>query len=569
MLIQDNQFDKKQSNLIAQVETDSPATESPPVVSLSDMTRLGPYSVLLKEAFEESESQPALTLNESLSSFDVVAIARSLTSQEKAQGLEQQLVTREKIALIVDVNNPFQGSLTLEQVAKIFRGEITNWSQLGGSDRPLKLVHRPEQNATRQALKGYALIEDSSAVDASTLETTQDTTLDVLAALGIEGISYAPASETIEQFSTRVIPIDNVGVDDGRYPFSLPLNYVYRSQPSAEVQSFLDFLKTPDAESLVEFAQSQPADPSRVGSQPDLALLTSNEADSSESNGADAIASQTPDLDDTPADNAPTEAIPATPIDPPVVPEGTSEGVASDPPISIDPSDGFGGAWIPVLLVFLAMGVLGWLTYMRVALEKKRQRSSPRPAPDYAARLNAQGSNRNLEELKAIASGPQNAKGQNVSQRLAEPDLSLSGSESSQIDESAISELGDEDSGLEDATTLQGPSLEFSDSPSDVDVTTIQTPAPVFEEDVSDDATASHPPQFEDEDEPIVLQSSLEPDLDAADDLLSDMTILQGGPSIDPLSDMIPHQTLASSFVIRPMESVSEIHVNSGTFISC
>ena len=79
--------------------------------------------------------------------------------------------------------------------------------------------------------------------------------------------------EAIEQFNLRIITIDNVGVDDGRYPFSQPLHYIYRAQPSEKVQGFLDFLKTPDAQSAIEFAQSQPADPTREFIEPSLNLL--------------------------------------------------------------------------------------------------------------------------------------------------------------------------------------------------------------------------------------------------------------------------------------------------------
>ncbi|MEM9136903.1 MAG: substrate-binding domain-containing protein [Cyanobacteria bacterium P01_F01_bin.42] len=202
---------------------------------MSDQTRLGPYSVLLKDAFEESQSQQRLTLNETtlgISETDIVALERSLTPTEIRQGLSQQLVIREKIALIVGDENPFRGTLTLKQVAGIFRGEITNWQQVGGDDRPLELVHRAEQNPIRQALERYGLFDSASFSEGVAEE--KDSTTAVVDLLGSSGISYAPASETIEQFTTRVITVDNVGVDDGRYPFSLPLNYVYQANPEPE-----------------------------------------------------------------------------------------------------------------------------------------------------------------------------------------------------------------------------------------------------------------------------------------------------------------------------------------------
>lgn len=95
----------------------------------------------LKQRFEERFSdanvelaangtQPAL---ESLLNGDInlAAIGRALTDDEKAQGLIEVPVSREKIAIIVGPDNPFDGDITFEQFARIFRGEITDWSELG------------------------------------------------------------------------------------------------------------------------------------------------------------------------------------------------------------------------------------------------------------------------------------------------------------------------------------------------------------------------------------------------------------------------------------------------------
>lgn len=64
--------------------------------------------------------------------IDLAAIGRPLTTAEKAEGLVAVPISREKIAIIVGSDNPYTGSLTFEQFAKIFRGEITSWSEVGG-----------------------------------------------------------------------------------------------------------------------------------------------------------------------------------------------------------------------------------------------------------------------------------------------------------------------------------------------------------------------------------------------------------------------------------------------------
>ena len=75
--------------------------------------------------------------------IDLAAIGRPLSAAEKAQGLKETPIGREKIAIIVGSDNPFSGDLTFEQFAKIFRGEITNWSELGGAPGAIRFIDRP------------------------------------------------------------------------------------------------------------------------------------------------------------------------------------------------------------------------------------------------------------------------------------------------------------------------------------------------------------------------------------------------------------------------------------------
>ncbi len=73
---------------------------------------------------------------------DFAAISRPLTAAEKAKGLESIALRREKIAIVIDKSNPFAQSLTGNQFAQIFRGEITEWSTVGGTFWPDR-VGRP------------------------------------------------------------------------------------------------------------------------------------------------------------------------------------------------------------------------------------------------------------------------------------------------------------------------------------------------------------------------------------------------------------------------------------------
>ena len=91
---------------------------------------------------------------------DLVAIGRPLTAAEQAQGFVQVPISREKIAIVVSKDNPYDGSLTISQFAQILRGEITDWSELGGSPGQIQVVDRPDNNDTRQAFPKYRVFSN-------------------------------------------------------------------------------------------------------------------------------------------------------------------------------------------------------------------------------------------------------------------------------------------------------------------------------------------------------------------------------------------------------------------------
>ena len=94
---------------------------------------------------------------------DLAAIGRSLTDAEKGQGLVEILVKREKIAMLVSEANPFTGSLTIQQFAKIFRGEVTDWSEVGGKAGAIRLVDMKEAIAGAIAQSNGTAIASTTA----------------------------------------------------------------------------------------------------------------------------------------------------------------------------------------------------------------------------------------------------------------------------------------------------------------------------------------------------------------------------------------------------------------------
>ena len=172
--------------------------------------------------------------------IDLAAIGRPLTEAEQDAGLSAVAIAREKIAIIVGPENPFDGDITFAQFGQIFRGEITDWSELGGEPGPIRFVDRPEFSDTRQAFRPYPVFQEAEFVTGFTADPVfEDETDAVVDALGSDGIGYAIANQVMSSDDVKIISMHQTLPDDPAYPFSQPRNYVYLGEPSEAAQGFL------------------------------------------------------------------------------------------------------------------------------------------------------------------------------------------------------------------------------------------------------------------------------------------------------------------------------------------
>lgn len=192
---------------------------------------------------------------------DVAAISRELTPEEEAQGLKQVLLHREKIAIVVGADNPFQGSLTVKRFAKIFRGEIRDWSQVGGPEGKIRVIDRPTTSDTREAFREYPVFQAAEFATGSTaLQLDEDNIPEIVKQLGKDGITYILANEVPKLQGVRVLRMNHILPEDSRYPFSQASVYVYKKKnPGPSVINFLDFATAPVGKQAIEEATAAEA----------------------------------------------------------------------------------------------------------------------------------------------------------------------------------------------------------------------------------------------------------------------------------------------------------------------
>jgi phosphate transport system substrate-binding protein len=188
---------------------------------------------------------------------DVAAIGRPLNKEEKAKGLAAVPVGRDKIAILVGSNNPFTKSLNINQFARIFRGEIKNWSEVGGPSAPIRFVDRPDGSDTRQAFRSYPVFKQGNFAAGSTAEKLNDDSTDaVVKKLGTDGISYSTVNQIKNQPNAKAVIMHGTPPTDARYPFSQPLYYVYKADKASDpkLQAFLGFATNAPGQKAIEQA---------------------------------------------------------------------------------------------------------------------------------------------------------------------------------------------------------------------------------------------------------------------------------------------------------------------------
>ncbi len=191
---------------------------------------------------------------------DIAAIGRGLTPEEEKLGLEQQLLRREKIAIIVGKDNPFKGDLSNQRFTQIYRGQIDNWSELGGPSKPIRVIDRPESSDTRQSFNNYPLFNGNLSTGSTATQLDSDDPAEVIKQLGDDGIGFVLANQ-VEKLGdeVRVLSMHSVLPTDARYPYSQPLVYVFKKNPSQAVKDFVGFATAEPGEEALNVAREEEA----------------------------------------------------------------------------------------------------------------------------------------------------------------------------------------------------------------------------------------------------------------------------------------------------------------------
>ena len=186
---------------------------------------------------------------------DIGLSSRDLKDEEKEAGLVGTVLAYDGIAVVVHPENPVS-DLDVETIAKIYTGEITNWSELGGSDAEIVLIGREAGSGTRDGFESITGTEDLCKYRQELTSTGDIITAVSQNPAAIGYASVASVKDTVKALSVDGVAPTESTIKDGSYVIQRPFVLVTRtdSKLSEAAQKFFDYITSAAANDIITSA---------------------------------------------------------------------------------------------------------------------------------------------------------------------------------------------------------------------------------------------------------------------------------------------------------------------------
>ncbi|MCK4790151.1 MAG: phosphate ABC transporter substrate-binding protein [Desulfobacteraceae bacterium] len=200
------------------------------------------------------------------SKCDIADASRNMKPKEisRATSLgispKRVVIAMDGLSVIVNGNNPVT-KLTMDELGKIFRGEVANWSEVGGDNIPITLYGRQSNSGTFVFFRDVVLKGDYSARMKRMNGNSQivEAVRYDKSGVGYVGVGYVKEATDLNVVSVAayagadyVSPLDSQEVKSGKYPIARPLNQYVNGAPAGAVRDFLLFEISPEGQKIVE-----------------------------------------------------------------------------------------------------------------------------------------------------------------------------------------------------------------------------------------------------------------------------------------------------------------------------
>jgi len=199
---------------------------------------------------------------------DIANASRLMKAKEVARAAEKGVqakrvvIAMDGLSVITNGGN-LVDKLTLDKIGKIFRGEITNWKDVGGTDMPITLYGRQSNSGTFVFFRDAVLKGDYSQKmrrmngNAQIVEAVKED----ISGIGYVGVGYVKGAAGIELNVLKVAaragadyasPLNASEVKSGKYPISRPLNQYLNGSPTGMVKDFIAFELSEQGQEIIE-----------------------------------------------------------------------------------------------------------------------------------------------------------------------------------------------------------------------------------------------------------------------------------------------------------------------------
>ena len=239
-------------------------------VATDGSTSMQKVIMSLKETFEGENSGVEVTYNPTGSGAGITAVAegrcdiglssRDLKDAEKEQGLVGTVLAYDGIAVIINPENTVE-DLTVEQIAAIYTGEITNWNEVGGIEAEIVLIGREAGSGTRSGFEEIVGVEDV-CLYRQELTSTGDVITAVSQNPGAIGYaSLASVKDTVKAIKVGGVTPSEETVKDETYAIQRPFVLVTKADTelTGAAKAFFDFITSDAAREVITAAGVVPA----------------------------------------------------------------------------------------------------------------------------------------------------------------------------------------------------------------------------------------------------------------------------------------------------------------------
>ncbi len=243
-------------------EQSAGTSEATGTVIVAGSTSVQPLADELSEAFMEKNQDVKISVQGGGSSAGIESAqkgtaqigtsSRELKPEEKGYGLTENVIARDGIAVIVNASSQVR-ELSMDQIKKIFTGEIKDWSQVGGKKGSINVVVREEGSGTRGAFQEIVLGTDGKFVANAVVQNTTGAVKTAVAndtnAIGF--ISLGSVDSNVKAVKVDGIEPSEATVINGSYKISRPFLFLTKGAPNAATKAFIDFVLSAEGQKIV------------------------------------------------------------------------------------------------------------------------------------------------------------------------------------------------------------------------------------------------------------------------------------------------------------------------------